>query len=297
MRIRHLVALAVAIHVGSVLAQSPASTRAAGNPLVRRYVEGETLRYVMKTVNRGRRYQAVATGVVRKDANGHFFEEFAWSDLLADDKPVALPAAGGTLRQQVSLEPTYKFSMPNLAAVDPNLIGPALDFLNFYVDLQLAIKEPGLTGAGSHVVVPRDLPNSWADGKGVILGEDAIYFDITLTAVNTSEGTAVVTVRHVPPSQVRVHLPAEWMRTPVADTPNNWVQVVRDTAGGYEASVGKETFDVRITVNLASGKILSATMDNPVQILSRQCKDAALSDCGAPTRYEIRRRIELTAQQ
>jgi hypothetical protein len=37
-------------------------------------------------------------------------------------------------------------------------------------------------------------------------------------------------------------------------------------------------------------------MDNPVEVLERTCNDAALSDCGSPVRYGIRRQITLDAQ-
>jgi hypothetical protein len=40
------------------------------------------------------------------------------------------------------------------------------------------------------------------------------------------------------------------------------------------AEVGKETFEVEINVSLQNGKIVSATIDNPVEVLSRECEDA-----------------------
>ncbi len=295
MRDRLLVA-AAAVAVALVPLTTRALLDAAGNPLVRRYAEGETLRYLMTGQNRGRHYDVVASGVVKKDANGRFLEEYAWSDLVVDGAGVQLSPAAASFRQRVSLDPGQVPSMPNLASIDHGLIGPVLDFLNFYVDLQLAIKEPNLTAPGSHALFPRAAPNSWADGKIVLIGEDAIDFDITLTSVDNAARIAVVTVRHVPPPNPQIHLPVSWMRQPVADTANNWVQLMK-AADGYVASVGKEIIDVRITVSLANGKILSATMDNPVQVLERTCKDAALLDCGEPTRYEIRRRIELTEQR
>jgi hypothetical protein len=88
-------------------------------------------------------------------------------------------------------------------------------------------------------------------------------------------------------------LPGAWMHTPVSDTPNNWVQVGKDRDGKYVASVGKETFDDVIKTSLADGRILSATMENPVEVLERQCNDAALTVCGDPIRYQIRRRIAI----
>jgi len=65
------------------------------------------------------------------------------------------------------------------------------------------------------------------------------------------------------------------MRAPVADVPNNWVQVTKLGEGRYIASVGMETFDARIRVSVANGKIVSAELKNPVEVFERECKDEA----------------------
>ena len=93
--------------------------------------------------------------------------------------------------------------------------------------------------------------------------------------------------------EVKVKLPAPWTQTPVADTPNNFIDVKKTGSGKYVAEVGKETFDVEIKVSLKDGKILSANIDNLVRVRKRECSDAALLDCRAPTDHPIRRQIEL----
>jgi hypothetical protein len=85
------------------------------------------------------------------------------------------------------------------------------------------------------------------------------------------------------------------MTTPVGASKNNWVQVEKGSDGKYIAGVGQETFDVKIKLALATGQILSATMDNPVEVTERACNDAALTDCGNPQHYTIRRQITLRA--
>ena len=91
-------------------------------------------------------------------------------------------------------------------------------------------------------------------------------------------------------ARVRPNAPAF---APVGDAANNWVQVIKRADGGFTAEVGRESFDVAIRLDLADGKILSATMDNPVDVVRRQCADAALSQCGDPLRYRIHRHVEL----
>jgi len=266
-------------------------TPSGGNLLARNYQQGEKLTYRMKGINWGSRYEAQANGVVRKDSSGTFFEEFTWSDLIVNNTEIPFPSAN--VRQFVSLDPGYKLSIPDLSQANPNLIGPILDLLTFYADMQLAARQPGLAQAGDHVYIKHGIPNSWADGSRVLIGEDAIDFDVSLADINATERIATVIVRHVPPAQPGIKLPADWMRVPVADTPNNWVQVVKKDEGKYSVQIGKETFEVEIKVNLGTGKMISATMDNPVDVLERECADAALSSCGDANRYQIRRQIEI----
>jgi hypothetical protein len=86
------------------------------------------------------------------------------------------------------------------------------------------------------------------------------------------------------------------MQTPVADTVNNWVEVTKTKDGKYEAGVGKETFDVTMTVSTVDGRILFASMDNPVVTSGRECEDAALTKCGVAQPHTIHRQIEIALQ-
>ena len=148
--------------------------------------------------------------------------------------------------------------------------------------------------AGDHRFLPSPQANSWAAGEGMPVAEDSIDFDVALAEVNESERVATLRVKHLPPREIRVKLPAAWMQAPVGDAANNWVQVTKNADGSFAAEVGLETFEVVIRLDLADGKILSATMDNPVDVVRRTCADAALAQCGAPFRYRIHRQVELT---
>lgn len=272
---------------------SPAAPQGP-NLFTRRYQEGEKLSYHMKATNKDRNstksYEAQADGVVKKDSAGNFYEEYQWSALVWDGK--AIPVAPD-FRQILSLDPDFKAPFSDLRKATPGLIGPVLDFMTFYVDLALAIRKGGLNHVGDHVYVPFGRPTSWAAGEGLIIGEDSIDFDITLQKVDRAANTATVLIRHVPPAKPKINLPAPWMHVPVTDTPNNWAEVEKTKDGKYVASVGKETFDVVIKTSLTDGRILSATMDNPVEVLERECIDASLTSCGEPIRYQIRRQIDI----
>jgi hypothetical protein len=264
----------------------------AASPLLRRYTEGEKLGYHMKGSNDGWNYEVQANGVVKKDAKGHFVEEYAWSDFKSSAAMTMSPASLN-FRQTISLDPATPPSIPNLSVVQPFLIGPITDMLTFYADLWMAAKQSTLAHAGDHTYIKLGIPASWADGNYVILGEDCVDFDLTLKDVNATAQTAMLLAKHVPPARPAVKLPAPWMQAPVADTANNWIDVKKNAAGKYVAEVGKETFDVEIKLSLKDGKILAATLENLVQAHLRECSDAAYLDCGTATDHQIRRHIEL----
>ena len=259
----------------------------------RRYQEGERLVYRMKASNNGQHYEAQATGVVKKDSSGAFIEEYEWSNITANGVQVDLSPASAQFRQKLSLEPGKAPAIPSLTGVHRTLIGPITDFLTFYADLWLAARVDKLRRAGDRVFYPHGTPASWADGNHVVIGEDSIDFDISLAQVDAHRKVAKLLIRHVPPKNPQVKLPAVWMHQPVADTPNNWVNVIRN-GDKCVAAVGKETFDVQITVNLLKGEIVSGTIENSVIARERDCQDAALTNCGDTRPRQILRHIEIS---
>jgi hypothetical protein len=276
-----------------------ASPQVPQRPFKRDYRPGETVAYHMKAVNQGHlrtiRYEAQATAQVRREPAALFVEDFAWTDLVRNGQSVLLTEASRQFREGLSLSPEYKLTVPNLSKVQPLLIGPITDLLTFYADVQLAMRQSTLLRAGDHVYVKHGTPSSWADGTYTIFGQDSIDFDITLANVDEATKEVTVIVRHVPPAQAHISFPAPWMLKPVGSLPNNWAEVERGDDGKYLAEVGKETFEVTVKLSLPSGRILSAVMDNPVEVLERGCDDAALLKCGAPVRYSIRRQVSLLA--
>jgi hypothetical protein len=257
--------------------------------LTRRYIEGEKLVYHMLGNNNGWRYEIQANGVVKKGEQGRYFVEYRWSDLSSNNQRVPLAPASLNFRQDLSLTPGYRLSIPNLTEVQPALIGPITDLLTFYADLQLAISQ-GLSRPDDHAYVKYGRPSSWADGRHVLLGESSIDFDLTLASI--ADRVATVVVRHVPPVNPGIKFPADWMWKPVASGPNNWVEMEK-SGDRYKAEVGQETFYVELKVSTKNGEILSGTMDDLVELASRECEDAALSRCGSPARTRIHRAIKI----
>jgi hypothetical protein len=285
------------VSVGHVLfARVSQAADALPSPLTRRYQEGERLAYRMKASNRNRTgttdYEATARGVVRRDASGSFYEEYEWADIVWNGVSFTLPEVNRGFRQRLSLAAGDAPSLPDFSTLHPRLVGPTTDLMTFYADVWLAVRQVGLRQPGDQARVAHGRPASWADGARVVLGEDSIDFVLTLGAPSAS-GTRELTVRHVPPAQTAIRIPADWMRIPVADTPNNWIQVMKLSDGRYIAAVGKEIFDAKIRLSLETGKITSAELENPVDVFERECRDEALTQCGDGLRYQILRRIQL----
>ena len=263
--------------------------------LARRYDDGARLVYRMRGENNGTTYVVRLRSVVSRGSDGRLGEEYAFVDLGADGQERPMSPAASAFRTRVTLEPGgAPFDMPDLSKAQ-GLVGPVLDLVSFYADVFLAM-HVNLERVGDHQHVPQPaVTASWADGTRVLIGEDAVDFDITLTALDHAAGEVTLTVNHVPPAEPKIKIPAEWMRPPVADSPNNWVQVER-SGDAYIAAVGKETFDVLLRIRLSDGVILSATMENPVVTTERRCRDAALQQCDDARPGRVFRRIEMTLE-
>jgi hypothetical protein len=268
---------------------------AAESPVARHYRDGETLRYVIDGAHTqdgvlNHSYHGEADVVVKKGEDGVFHEEFTWRALKDDGADISLPPDAADFRQLLSLDPAYKFGIPDLSKV--GIIGGQItDTMTFYVDDRLAIGHAVLQKAGDKLHIPYGKPSSWSRPE-VPTGYDCIDFEVSI--VSLSGETATLHVRHVPPPAICGQVPAEWMTKPVADTVNNWFQVEKNAKGLYEAGAGKEVFDADVVVLLPSGIIRSATMHNPVLIHQKTCRDAALSDCGPIEKTEIVREITFT---
>jgi len=270
------------------------SINASATPLARKYKENETLEYKMVASNRGQDsfkvYTALSSHEINKDT-GVFFEDVQWKDLTINGDRIDL-TPWSSFRQKLSLDKDYIMPFPDISKVHRGMIGPIFDLMTFYADLSPSIHQNKLLKPGDKTYFKYSKPSSWADGKIVIIGEDCIDFDFTLGEVTDTYSKLVV--EHVSPKTgVCIQIPAEWMSEPVTKEHNNWVQVVKNPkTGEFEAGVGYEYFKVDIKVD-AIGKILSAFMNNPVQIRQKTCSDIELLNCGPPVEYEILRQIRL----
>ncbi|MFZ4714589.1 MAG: hypothetical protein ACOYL6_12780 [Bacteriovoracaceae bacterium] len=262
---------------------------------VRRYEKDEHILYHLKTRVTNRQgvhiYRVLARAVVTQDENEHYSEEFSWSDLSLDEKKIPLNDLS-IKPLKLSLAPKTPISVPNYSGYHPALMIPALDLTTIYADLRLAHRYAHLD-VGEQRVVKHGVPVSWADGKHLLVAEDAIDFVITLVKKDEQKKTLEILIKHTPPDKERVQLFAPWMKKPVNKTPNNWVQVKQLTPEGYLIGIGHETFSVRLKMDSLYGKIIEANLENTIEILERTCSDAAWVVCEFSDRYQLKRELIL----
>lgn len=133
-----LIFTVVLAEVVPISAAQQAATEAG--TLQRRYTDGSVSHYLMTGNNDGWQYTIEATDVVKRDMNGRYYEEIGWSDLTSNAQQALTPASLA-LRQTVSLDdPSSYMKVPNLATIQPLLIGPITDTLTIYSDLLLAMQ-------------------------------------------------------------------------------------------------------------------------------------------------------------
>ena len=274
--LKRLLLVLISFQVASSLSAQQAMADA--ERLERRYTDAAISHYLMTGKNDGWQYTIRATDVVKRDTSGRYYEEIGWSSLTSNAQQAMTPASLA-MRQTVSLDdPASYMKMPELANVQPLLIGPITDTLTIYSDLLRAMQAK-LVQPGQTAYVSLTTPNSWADGQRVLLGQDVVDFSIRVESVNAAEHTETLLIQHVPPPRSHIQLPAKWMQERTSTPPDNFIQVSKQS-DGFTAEIGKETFDVRLTVDTRDGHILSAEMHNPVVLTSRTCTDRELTQCG-----------------
>lgn len=248
--------------------------------LERKYIVGETQKYrilnsYFTNGNPTGGYEGRAISTVKTEAGGVFFEEIQWTKISKNGSSIEIPA---DFRQYVSHDPRFILKLPPLTLSNSAAL---FDTLNFYANYFVAMKSK-VQKAGDHDYVDNlGVPATWTDGKTVIFGADCIDFDITLLSV--SGDSASIRVVNTPSKNIcNYSYPTEltWLSRFMKDTSNNWFNVVDLKNGSFVVQYGLEVINTVINVNLSSGKILSASMHNPVTHQTAICKGLGKDTCG-----------------
>lgn len=278
----------------------------------RQYRLGETFGYLMKGKNQGRdeteqytayshhtivERQGCPVGVDCSDGTGlvtFLVEEIQWSNLVVNGQPQPI---NENFRQYLSLQKGYRLEVPDMSSVE-KLAGPITDLLTFYADASPVLSKDRLENIGDVVSIPHGQPNSWASMNPQVfsVAEDCVDFKFGL--IQKSADQALLRADHDPPrTQCPIQLAAAWMKTPVVEGRfNNWVQVINVPSNDTTAhlvQVGSETFSADLTLKQENGRIVKASLNNPVQVREQFCIDQQLAQCQAERHYTILREISI----
>ncbi len=248
--------------------------------LERKYVEGEILKYRIlnsyySNGNPTGGYEGNAISIVKKGADGVFFEELQWNKITKNGIQIEVPLE---FRQHVSHDPNFKMGLPPKGLANTAAL---LDTLNFYANYFVAAKSKVRNINDHDYVDNKGIPATWTDGNVVIFGADCIDFEITLVSVKGDY--ASFRVANVPSKNIcNYSYPTElkWLNRFMKNTSNNWFNVIDLKDGSYVIQYGLETINTIININLSTGKIVSASMHNPVIHQTAVCKGLAENTCG-----------------
>ena len=258
--------------------------------LNRRYQDGEVIKYhiyhsyfengVLKEIQEGN----ALSKTVAEPAGG-FHESVTWKRLTSNGKEVK---ADPNYKQILTLDPKSKLKM---AIPPPTMMNRLVfDTLNFFANEFVAISKANLIQPGDHALLNGKGVNSWKNPQtGIILGADCLDYDVMLLALNGRHAT--VRVVNIPPlSACEIALPEgnwSWLKNQLGEPENNLFQIQKQADGKFMAFSGIEIVDTIMQIDIESGKILSASMHNPVVRQVAICYDEKGNGCEKPKQESL----------
>jgi len=211
---------------------------------------------------------------------------------------------GGTedLSEAIAAFPPYEASvanaddpdalaLPDIKGWDMGVVGPVTDLHTFLVAVSPQVGADKVTRAGETHTLPEAPKASWANGENIPVGEDCIRISVTLVEMNAE--TAIYRTTFMPPESACLEMLKPWMEAEVVEgAPNNFQQQM-NLGGAAAVMWGREEFVVTSTVRRSDGRILSATMDNRLDLRLKVGCDANLNSCKHELPMKIRRDLTL----
>lgn len=181
--------------------------------------------------------------------------------------------------------------LPNLTDLDKRLIEPITDIHTFLVAVSPHAGSDRVHNVGDRHAGVKPAIGQWAQAPALPVGEDCISIEVELRELTAKTATYVTTFS--PPKEPCLTPAYPAMSKPVAEVPNNFQQIeVKE--GMRDALWGHEGFVVTATVARDTGGILSADMDNVLDLKMRMgCSDEALENCKMELPVKLTRHLSL----
>jgi hypothetical protein len=182
-------------------------------------------------------------------------------------------------------------ALPDLKGWDMGVVGPVTDLHTFLIAVSHQVGADKISEPGQTYTTGEAAKASWANGENIPVGEDCIQISITL--LESTDDRATYETRFMPPTEACLTPLKPWMEAPVVEgTPNNFQQQMM--MGPMAAAMwGREQFVITSTIRRSDGRILSATMDNPLTLMLKVGCDPNLDSCKHELPMAIHRKLKL----
>ena len=201
-------------------------------------------------------------------------------------------AAQSVSPYEMSLQVGIDLELPDL--VVPEMTGMITDLFTYYVAVSSSLGVTEVHESGDVYTQDEPVVGDWSDDLGTPVGQDCILPSIELVELDEDEGLARFETRfEVPDAPDCLDWVHESWSTPVVDGQENNFQQVVDVDGDRFAMYGVEWFTIQSDVDASDGRILSATMDNRLDLQLLGMCDEDWQSCGYDGQLVIERQEQL----
>lgn len=269
----------------------------------RKYQIGEQCEYLLTRnyyLNTQWQHKATAAAsLVVVETENLLADQVQWLSLLKSDVSGTTDLSAEAKKVDsyfMSLQAGGPLKVPPLKV--PQMVGMITDFLTFFVAVSPHVGTPNVKSVGEIYVAPQSTKGDWSDGQAVIIGEDCIHPRVEMTDLNSLVVTYKTSFLAPTSDQVCITMNKDWMVEPVdVGTPNNFQQITSDGSGKFNVMWGHEFFVVTSQVERATGKLLSANMDNYLNLRMKTDCSTDLEGCQSDFPLTIRRALQLEIQR
>jgi hypothetical protein len=179
---------------------------------------------------------------------------------------------------EISLDPNGPLEIPSLNLVPPSMVANVTDLNAFYVAIspQAGIRQ--LKQVGDHYD-GKSVRGDWGGTPGTPTGEDCVQLRLELTGLSATTANVKTTFLPSPLGCEGFSFKTAWMVPPVSGTTANNFQEVTHSGKKFDVMWGQEEFTINSVIDRSSGKILSATMENPLHLKLKAGCDQNLENC------------------
>jgi hypothetical protein len=266
--------------------------------LDRKYKLGDSYQYKLTcTEYHNGKWESTVVSVcklsVGRDSNGVYFDEIHWvSKKIFSQKDTIDQTDKAILVKpyHISLQKNGKLDLPKIEI--PAMTEPIQDFNTFFVAISPQLGTTELKSAGDSISKKDLVKADFSNGDFISKGDDC--FSIKLKMTGVTRKTVMTEVDFLPPQEICFPYLLDEMKIPVIDNTTNNFQMVQPTGNQkFNVQYGREIFYIYSITARNGGKLLSATMNNTLNLkLKINCdKDYKNSQTDIP--FTIQRDLKL----